>query len=253
MNQAMPEDLILHKLLHEWQLDNSRGLALKDDLYSVINLCRATPAMIDALWADGWRHFGPDFFRQKIDVTDQNILQIIPLRIDLQNFALSKSHRRICNKNKDLHIQYVPYTPRPAYQHLFNIHAQRFGRDAAPGLQDILGSFQNGMVCPVLAQEIYLENTLIAVSFIDIGQIAVSSVYAVYDISFSKRALGIYSLLEEALFAKRNGFSYLYPGYAHTVQSHYDYKKQFTGTEYYNWKGIWQSFPGNDFLIDNFL
>ena len=59
-------------------------------------LAAADPALMDVLWANGWRHFGSRFFRYSVSVAEDGSWQrILPLRIDLAEFRLSKSQRRI--------------------------------------------------------------------------------------------------------------------------------------------------------------
>jgi leucyl-tRNA---protein transferase len=77
------------------------------------------------------------------------------------------------------------------------------------------------------------------VSFFDIGQEAVSSIYAMFDTDEPARGLGIFTLLAELEFAKHHGKKYLYTGYVHDEPSFYDYKKHFAALEYYDWQGRW--------------
>ena len=46
-------------------------------------------------------------------------------------------------------------------------------------------------------------------------------------------------MLKSIEFSHRQGYRYYYPGYAYREPFTYDYKKNFTGLEYFNWAGAW--------------
>jgi len=63
-----------------------------------------------------------------------------------------------------------------------------------------------------------------------------------FDPAASRRRLGIATLLWEIESARKAGCRRLYHGYAFSEPSHYDYKKGFTGLEWYDWKR-WHDTP----------
>jgi arginine-tRNA-protein transferase len=77
---------------------------------------------------------------------------------------------------------------------------------------------------------------LIAVSFMDVGERAASSVYAIFEPDHAKRALGTLTLLKEIDLARSAGMNYLYHGYGTHAPGPYDYKKQFSPLEGYDWE-----------------
>jgi arginine-tRNA-protein transferase len=81
---------------------------------------------------------------------------------------------------------------------------------------------------------------LVALSYLDLGERATSSVYGMFEPAHSRRSLGIYTMLLEIEFSRRRGCAFYYPGYATREPSAYDYKKQFQGLEVLNWEtGAW--------------
>ena len=54
-----------------------------------------------------------------------------------------------------------------------------------------------------------------------------------------RRSLGLYVLLRQIQYAREAEKTYLYHGYAYREPSFYDYKKNFYGLEYFDWKGSW--------------
>jgi arginine-tRNA-protein transferase len=80
---------------------------------------------------------------------------------------------------------------------------------------------------------------LLAVSYLDLGREAVSSVYAIFEPQAARRSPGIFTLLQEIEFARASGRRFLYPGYATVEPGHYDYKKQLQGLQWFDWRGHW--------------
>lgn len=80
-------------------------------------------------------------------------------------------------------------------------------------------------------------------TFVDLGLIASSSVYGLFEPSYLKRSLGIFTLLKEIEHCRETGLGWLYPGYP-TRESSACYKKQFRSTEWLDWaNGEWKP-PG---------
>ena len=62
------------------------------------------PHQLDFLLANGWRHFGTQFFRYNLGFYRNEIRRVIPLRIRLSGFSVSRSQRRVLRKTRDLQI-----------------------------------------------------------------------------------------------------------------------------------------------------
>src|SRR5215211_7080966 len=63
---------------------------------------------MDALWAEGWRHFGPVFFRYRRWLYAGRRLTVTPLRMELARFEASRSQRRVLARNRDLRVEVRP-------------------------------------------------------------------------------------------------------------------------------------------------
>jgi leucyl-tRNA---protein transferase len=200
---------------------------------------RVTPAQLDILLAQGWRHFGTNFFRYSYGFYELDVRRVLPLRIRLNEFSLTKSQRRTLKRNSDLETLIRPIEIIDEAQSLFETHKRRF----KSGVPDTLYDFLSPMpaVEPSEAKEVavYDGDRLIAVSYFDIGAMANSGVYAMFDPEYASRRLGIYTLLREIEFAMDTGKEFYYQGYAYEGSSFYDYKKQFRGTEGFDWNGNW--------------
>jgi arginine-tRNA-protein transferase len=195
-----------------------------------------TGASMDALWSQGWRHQGKLFFRYSHCVMQGVEHDIIPLRIDLAQFQMRKSQRRVWRRNEDVRWIVEPAMLDDAMHTMFERHSSRFDENIPTCLQDFLGSEPAHTPGECLAVKALLGDELIAVSFMDVGEQAASSVYAIFEPDHAKRALGTLTLLKEIDLARSAGMNYLYHGYGTHAPGPYDYKKQFSPLEGYDWE-----------------
>lgn len=201
---------------------------------------RTTPREMDLLWANGWRHFGSLFVRYSVSPENEEWQVVQPLRIALERSPIAKRHRRILERNADLDVRFEPPVVNEERHHLFHRHKQRFTRNVPDSLTDFLGAAPG--VCPSEMVEVaaYAQGRLVATAYLDIGAEAASSVYACFCPAEARRGLGIATMLWEMDYARRRGCRYYYPGYAFHQPSSLDYKKQFPGTEWFDWNGQWR-------------
>ena len=196
-----------------------------------------TPESLDQFLAFGYRHFGNLFFRSNTDVVRSNsIHNILPLRIVLENFKLSKSQKKTKQKNQDLIHYFEPLNITPEIEELFFNHRRRFKEHIPKSLFTFLGGEMNPTE---IVQCIVRDGKkLVAASFLDLGKYSTSSIYGMFDLEYSKQRLGIYTMLLEIEYSIQLNKIYYYPGYAYKESSFYDYKKTFYGLEYLNWDEI---------------
>jgi leucyl-tRNA---protein transferase len=197
---------------------------------------------IDALLANGWRHFGTHFFRYNLGIYDGEIRLVIPLRIRLSNFALTKSQRRILRRNKDLQTIIRPIEFSQEKEILFDCHKRRFKEGVPDSIYDFLDENAANTPCKGMEISVYDANKLLAASFFDVGATAVSGVYGMFAPEAARRSLGIFTMLLEIDFAIKSGKNFYYQCYCYEGNSYYDYKKQFRGTEKFDWQGNWEKF-----------
>lgn len=209
-------------------------------------MCDAVPAeVMDLLWAAGWRHFGRLFFRySRQHAVEGEPLHVTPLRIQLKKWQATKSQRRVLSRNADLRWEMVPATLDDDLRAMFERHKGRFRENIPENLENFLGEAPESGPCDCRMLRVFEGERLLAASFLDVGQKAVSSVYAVFEPEAAWRSLGTFTMLLELRFACESGFEFLYPGYATQEPSAYDYKKQFTGLEWLDFaNGEWRELP----------
>jgi len=200
---------------------------------------------MDALWADGWRHFGTLFFRYNQQQTEAGEIQsIMPLRVRIAKWHPTKSQRRVLRRNADLRWEIAPATLDETLRAMFARHKGRFRENIPEKLENFLGEAPEAGPCDCRMLRVFEGEKLLAASFIDVGQQAVSSVYAIFEPEAAWRSLGIFTMLIELQFARVSGHEFAYPGYATQESSSYDYKKQFTGLEWLDFQaGAWLELP----------
>ena len=201
-----------------------------------------TPFEMDFLLAEGWRNFGTYFFRHNIGICRGEFRQVIPLRIRLRDFTLSKSQRRNLQRNEDLEVIIRPILIDEEKEKLFHRHKRRFAEHVPDSIYVFLS--REPATVPSEAFEIcvYEREKLLAVSFFNEGLDSVSGIYAMFDPTETKRGLGILTMLLEIQHAQKHGKSFYYQGYAYEGESFYDYKKRFRALEMYDWEGRWVKF-----------
>lgn len=196
----------------------------------------------DHLMSFGYRRARNIFYRYTLGEYNSEPVVVVPLRIELAKFMLSESQKKTLRKNKDLHYTFKPLEITEEIDTLFSEHTNRFKENIPETIEIFVSEYSNP--CETLQCEVRDKDKLVAVSFLDIGKNSISSIYAMFDLEYSKRRLGIYTMLLEIQYAIETGKKYYYPGYAYDISSFYDYKKTFYGMEYLDWsKKEWLPFP----------
>ncbi|RBP35714.1 arginine-tRNA-protein transferase [Roseimicrobium gellanilyticum] len=211
-------------------------MSLPPLIWDTFQTLHAAPQTMDELWAEGWRHFGAEFFRYSVSPQADGWQTIVPLRLHLAELTLTKSQRRVLRKNEDVELRTVPATLSEEAKAMFLRHKARFTENIPEALTTFLSTEPNVVPCRCMEFQAWVAGELAAISYLDLGEKSVSSVYGMFEPAHAKRSLGIYTLLQEMLWAQAQGFALYYPGYATHGSSAYDYKKQLHGLEGYCWR-----------------
>ena len=200
-----------------------------------------TPEQMDELLERGWRHFGTKFYRYNFGFYGLDIRVVIPLRIRLADFSLSKSQRRTLKRNADLRTVIRPAAVTDESERLFERHKARFDHSVPESIYDFLS--RQPATSPVEACElaVYESEQLVAVSYFDVSARSVSGQYAIFEPAECRRGLGIFTMLKEIEYAADHTKEFYYQGYSYEGNSFYDYKKRFRGTEGLDWGRGWET------------
>ncbi len=150
----------------------------------------------DALLAEGDRRAGPMLYRTSCPECSA----CEALRIPVARFTPTKSQRRVQRLNSDtVRVEVGPARTTPAHVDLYNKHRDLRGL-ATDDSPLTLNEYESVYVrsCVDTREVRYLVgDRLVAVSLLDLGAKAASSVYHYFDPDEGKRSLGVYSVLRE--------------------------------------------------------
>lgn len=203
---------------------------------------------LDALLAQGWRHFGPSFFRYSHNLHQGKLCQVLPLRIHLHEYAHTKHSRKILSRfqRAGFEVSFSPFCYTEELEELFLIHRERFKDNIPDSLRVFVGYADPvSPFVPTLCS-VRDKGRLIAASILDEGVACSSSVYGMFDPEYGQYSLGKVTMLLEIDYSIARGYSYYYHGYAYDVPSHYDYKKRFPALYAYDWHGSWEHMVWNE-------
>jgi arginine-tRNA-protein transferase len=166
------------------------------------------------LLARGYRRFGWQVFRPACHACRKCIsVRLLPLE-----FEPGGSERRVMRKNAGIRAELHPlfmtrqhielYNTYHRYQHEHRGWPLQRTSPSAYGQEFLSGASQTGR------QWLYFDaDRLVGVSLMDEVPDAISLVYFFYDPEWRDRSPGIFSIVNQLLYAKSMGFRYAYLGY----------------------------------------
>lgn len=160
-----------------------------------------------------------------------------PARIEVEQFKYTRSMRRTRNRNKDLVRKVGPVELTAEKFELFETFVTtQFGTktdhiDSDIGRARFYESWHLSQMGCTREVTYWLEDRLVAVSTIDLGEGGIYSHYCYYDLTLRRRRLGIYTFLQEIEMCRERSFPYLYIGFMNMQSKKLRYKEQFTGLE----------------------
>jgi leucyl-tRNA---protein transferase len=194
---------------------------------------------LDQYLSSGWFRSANMLFRAKVTCFENDICTPINIRIQLPDHEFSKSQRKIYNKCQKLfRYEIRKATITEEKERLFSEQQRRFRSFLSNSLEEFMAMSHRFDTHEVA---VYDDNRLVAISFFDEGHTSLMSLLGLFDQSYSKYSLGIYTMLVEMQYGKNTGRRWYYPGYVHEVPSIYDYKMklgkfQVLDREKYRWK-----------------
>lgn len=180
--------------------------------YKIIHGC--TSSYVTELIERGYRRFGKMFFKPVCE----NCNECQSIKIDVDNYKLSKSEKRVLKKAKD--VKAYVQTPVLSQDHLklfelYHLHMKdkKGWKYEKTSPDHYYNSFVAGHEDFGYEVLYYYEDKLIGVDLIDILKNGISSIYFYYDPSYSHLSLGKLSLLKQIEYAKESSKKWIYLGY----------------------------------------
>ncbi len=200
---------------------------------------RVEPVAFDESLAQGDRRVGRMLYRTAC----ADCVACEPIRIPVDEFRPTRSQRRVIKKNQDVRIELAPATFSPEKLALHNRHKGERGLSRSGSLmnrQGYEGWFVNS--CTDTVEMRYsVDGRLIGVGILDLGERDSSSVYFFFDPDESRRSLGVFSVLMECAWLRRQGGRYHYLGLYVADCRHLAYKAIYRPHERLV-DGVWERF-----------
>ncbi len=196
---------------------------------------RATQKYNTALIHRGWRRFGSYYFHPICN----GCSECKSLRINVDEFKLSKSQKKSIKRNKDTEIIIQKPSLTQAHLDLYNkYHAFKHQKDDWTHRNISPREYKENFVegAHEFGKEVlYLQDgKIIGVDLIDILDDGISSIYFYYDPDFPRLSLGVYSLLYQIELAKVLELKWIYLGYWVDGCKAFAYKSNFQPQEILN-------------------
>jgi arginyl-tRNA--protein-N-Asp/Glu arginylyltransferase len=167
-----------------------------------------------------------------------------PVRIDVNQFVLTKSQLRVVRRNTPL-LRIEVGTPELSRKRvaLWNRHRQARGLLTDHSRKDPVG-YQEWLVdscAETLEFRYWYGDRLAAVSILDRGTRSANSAYCYFDPRLSKMSLGVFSVLHEIEWCRANGIEWYYLGLWAADATALRYKTNYYPHERFV-RGTWQRF-----------
>ena len=176
------------------------------------------------------------------------------MRVNLDRYSVTRSARRLANRNQDLDAVVHRASPDLESYRLYKRHKTRFD-SSEPASSDSFESYANSFYSPYGARwaiSLRGQGRLLSRIHLDITERAASAIYCYYDDSKPERSLGTFSINLAIDLAKRRGCRHLYLGYFIRENHSMRYKIRFHPIEVLD-HGRWISVANSSVDIDPVL
>lgn len=200
-----------------------------------------TPEELDQRLDEGDRRHGPFLYRPSCP----GCRACEAIRIDVNDFALSASHRRVLRKgDRALTVELGDPVADDERLALYEKHKRERDLVSGSGEPLDLKGYEGFLVdrCVRSFELRYrFEDKLVAVAVTDQGADSLSAVYCLWDPSYSHLSVGTYSVLKQIELTRQWGMRHLYLGLFISTNEHMKYKARFVPHERLI-DGTWQRY-----------
>lgn len=192
----------------QWHSYMFRADKLEDQIY-------------ESLITMGFRRSGRFFYKNNCP----GCRECVSIRVMVDRFKQSKSQRRTWSKNQDLTMTWHPVRfDQESFQLYRTYSLQKHNSEASE--QNYWDFLINTAVSTIMMRY-YLGVDLVGIGWVDVLPRSLSSVYFAYDMNFSKRRLGVFSVLKEIELAQQLGKRSLHLGFWVRDCRSMNYKEQY--------------------------
>ncbi len=199
----------------------------------------------DILSKQGFRRSQNVIYRPNCDACNA----CMSSRINVADFTISKSQKRILNKNQDLLRSVNSSWATEDQYHLFKKYLTSRHSDGGMADMDVFEFAAMIEETPVKTRMIEYhfatsepkESSLQATCLTDVVDDGLSMVYSFFDPKLSDRSLGTHIILDHIRIAQEMGLPYVYLGFWVQGSRKMDYKARFSGLEIFQ-DNVWKKF-----------
>ncbi|PKG77303.1 arginyltransferase [Shewanella sp. Actino-trap-3] len=190
----------------------------------VIQEPQVDAALFEQLLAMGFRRNGNAIYKPRCP----NCQACQSIRLNVNDFVLSKRQKRTLKNNRDLHWK-VSHTSRPEHYILYQRYINERHSDGPmfPASQSQYDDFLLSDWLPPMYIEVFYHEKLIAVAVTDDMAQSYSAIYSYFDPDYAERSLGSLMILIQCQLAKSLGKRFLYLGYQIDQNRKMSYKRQY--------------------------
>lgn len=172
-------------------------------------LARVEGEAFDRLLDEGDRRAGPFLYRTACSTCRA----CEPIRLDTGKLEPTRSQRQVWRRNEGV-VEVEVGLPRLTERHLDLHNRHKLERGLGDEITDAPGYRKQFLdTCTDTLEVAYsVAGRLVAVSILDVGRKAASSVYHYFDPDESRRSLGVYSVLKEVQLCRALGLQWYYLG-----------------------------------------
>ncbi|MCG9731694.1 arginyltransferase [Shewanella sp. Isolate13] len=199
-------------------LDNQQEqlLVLQEDVID--------PSLFEQLLALGFRRSGSMIYKPQCPLCSA----CLPIRLDMDEFKLSKRQKRTLKNNQDLSWKIVDHkTPQQYELYERYVNTRHGDGPMYPATPEQYDSFATAAWIQPLFIELSLDGELVGVAVTDVLPHSLSAIYSYFAPELHKRSLGSLLILLQTQIAKIMKKQYLYLGYQIDESRKMNYKRDY--------------------------
>ena len=186
----------------------------------------------ESLIAMGFRRSGNYFYKNNCPSCEE----CVSIRLRVDQFLPSKSQKRVWKKNQDLKVSWHAAEFDEEGFLLYQRYSQT--KHQTQTSEKTYRDFLINTAVHTIMMRYSLGSKLIAIGWVDLLHNSLSSVYFAYEAEFSKRSLGVFSVLKEVELAEQLNKTFLHLGFWVKNCQTMSYKQQYQPHELLL-NGVW--------------
>jgi arginyl-tRNA--protein-N-Asp/Glu arginylyltransferase len=184
---------------------------------------------LDAFLEKGYFRLGSKLFTTSFLCFEDSLFDAFWLRIDLEEFKLSRSQKELMKRAGRFTIKIAPFLYSYEAEDLFQMYRASVSFTPARTLEHILG--EDPGLFNTYGVSIYDGKKFIACGLFDLGTNSAEGIVSFYDPEYKRFSLGKVLMLAKMQFCQESGMRWYYPGYVAPGYAKFDYKLD-VGKEY---------------------